>query len=91
MNSATGALEERKRLAARVGVPLDSLAAFCDRWGVEEVVPFGSVLLDDFGPDIDMLIRAKSERTLGLFDRVGMQRELVDHSPVRSAPFGIRG
>ena len=77
---ATGSVEERERLAARIGVPLSSIAAFCDRWGVEELALFGSVLRDDFGldSDIDVLIRLKSERTPGLFGMARMQRELAD-------------
>lgn len=34
---------------------------FCDRWAVEKLALFGSVLRDDFGPDsdIDCLVRFK--------------------------------
>ena len=80
VTSATGSVEERERLAAQIGVPLSSVAAFCDRWGVAELALFGSVLRDDFGPDsdIDVLIRFRSERTLGLFGMAEMQRELAD-------------
>lgn len=68
-----------QRLAARIGVPLDLVKAFCNRWQVEELALFGSVLRDDFGPDsdIDVLIRFRSERTPGLFGIAEMERELA--------------
>lgn len=77
---ATGALEGRERLMARIGVPMSALEAFCDRWNVGELALFGSVLREDFGPesDVDVLIRARSERTPGLFGIAGMERELGD-------------
>ena len=77
--AATGAHGDRQRLAARIGVPMSAIEAFCDRWQVGELALFGSVLRDDFGPesDIDVLIRFKSQRTRGLFSMAGMQRELA--------------
>ncbi len=69
MQSGTGAVEERERLAARIGVSLSAIEACCDRRQVEELALFGSVLRDDFGPDsdIDVLVRFKEGRTPGLF------------------------
>ena len=80
VQSATMAAEERERLAARIGVPVSAIKAFCDRWQVVELALFGSVLRDDFGPDsdIDVLVRFRTERTPGLFGIGGMQRELAD-------------
>ena len=80
VRSATGTVEERECLAARIGVTMSAIEAFCDRWQVRELALFGSVLRDDFGPDsdIDVLIRFKSERTPGLFGIAGMQRELAE-------------
>ncbi len=71
-------MEERERLAFRLGVPLNAIAALCDRWQVEELALFGSVLNDDFGADsdIDMLLRFKAKRTPGLFGIVRMEREM---------------
>ena len=56
------------------------LAAFCGRWGVEELALFGSVLRDDFGPDsdIDVLVRFKLGRTPGLFVAARIRSELAD-------------
>ncbi len=80
MRSGTGAVEDREQLAARIGVPMSAIEAFCDRWQVGELALFGSVLRDDFGPDsdIDVLIRFKTERTPGLFGIAGMEQELAD-------------
>ncbi len=76
----TGAVQDRERLAARIGVSMSAIEAFCDRWEVGELALFGSVLRDDFGPDsdVDVLIRFKSVRTPGLFGMAGMQEELAD-------------
>ena len=73
-------VEGRERLAARIGVPMGTIEAFCDRWEVEEIALFGSILRDDFGPDsdIDMLVRFKTERTPGLIGIAGMERELAE-------------
>ena len=80
VRAATGAAQDRERLAARIGVPMSAIEAFCNRWQVGELALFGSVLRDDFGPDsdIDVLIRFKSGRTPGLFGIARMQRELAD-------------
>lgn len=80
----TRTVEDRERLASRIDVPMNSVKAFCDRWQMEELPLFGSVLRDDFGPDsdIDVLIRFKTERTPGLFKIAGMEwklPELLDH------------
>ena len=86
VRSETGEMRQRERLAARLGVPMSGIAAFCDRWGVEELALFGSVLRDDFGPDsdIDVLVRFKAGRTPGLFVAARIRRELADmcHRPV---------
>ena len=75
-----GELAERDRLAARLGVPMSDIAAFCDRWGVAELALFGSVLRDDFGPDsdVDVLVRFKAGRTIGLFTAAEMSGELAE-------------
>ena len=39
VRSGTGAFEDRERLAARIGVPLNTIEAFCDRWQMAEPVP----------------------------------------------------
>ena len=80
MQPGTKTVEDRERLASRIGLPMNAIEAFCDRWQVEELALFGSVLRDDFGPhsDIDILIRFRTERTPGLFGIAEMERELCD-------------
>ena len=80
MQPGTKTVEDRERLASRIGLPMNAIEAFCDRWQVEELALFGSVLRDDFGPhsDIDILIRFRTERTPGLFGIAEMERELGD-------------
>ena len=82
-----GAVAERDRLAARMGVPMSGIAAFCDRWGVEELALFGSVLRDDFGPDsdIDVLVRFKAGRTPG-FVRSRQDPAVPFHAAFRLRP-----
>ena len=65
-------------LEPRLGVTPEDIAAFCRRWGVEELSLFGSVLRDDFRPDsdVDVLVRfAPGLRPRG-FGYVDMQLEL---------------
>ena len=80
MRTGTRTVEDGERLASRIGVPMNAIEVFCDRWQVEELALFGSVLRDDFGPDsdIDILIRFNTERTPGLFGIAEMERELAE-------------
>lgn len=80
VHSATRTIEDRERLAARIGVPMPAIEAFCNRWQVQELALFGSVLRDDFGPDsdIDMLVRFRTQRTPGLFGIFDMEQELAE-------------
>ena len=67
VRAGTLEMPDRERLAARLGVPMSGIAAFCERWGVEELALFGSVLRDDFGPDsdIDAMVRLETGFPLG--------------------------
>ncbi|MCY3809300.1 MAG: nucleotidyltransferase domain-containing protein [Gemmatimonadetes bacterium] len=80
VRSGVGEVAESDRLAARLGVPMSEIAAFCDRWGVAELALFGSVLRDDFGPDsdVDVLVQFKAGRTPGLFVAARIRRELAE-------------
>jgi len=44
---------------ARMNLPMDGIASLCEKYQVEELSAFGSVLRDDFGPesDVDFLVR----------------------------------
>ena len=65
-------------MTARIEIPSERIAAFCERWQVTELALFGSVLRDDFGPDsdIDVLATFREEARHSLFDLVRMEREL---------------
>ena len=43
----------------RLGVGMDAIREFCEKWGIIEFALFGSVVRDDFGPDsdIDVMVR----------------------------------
>ena len=80
MQPGTKTVEDRERLASRMGLPTHAIEAFCNRWQVAELVLFGSVLRDDFGPesDIDILIRFRTENTPNLFAITEMEHQLGD-------------
>jgi len=64
---------------AKVPLDLEKIKRFCQRWGVEELALFGSVLREDFGPhsDVDVLVTlAPDSPTTLLFDHVDMEAEL---------------
>lgn len=63
---------------ARVEVPRNEIAAFCERWQVAELALLGSVLRDDFAPesDIDVLVRFDPTTRRTLLEIVRMQDEL---------------
>ena len=65
-------------MTARISIPTEGIAAFCERWQVTEMALFGSVLRDDFGPDsdIDVLVAFKDSARHTLFDMVRMEEEL---------------
>ena len=65
-------------MTARIAIPADGIAAFCERWQVTELALFGSVLRDDFRPDsdIDVLVAFSDGARHTLFDMVEMEAEL---------------
>ncbi len=71
-------VEDRDRLVARLGVPMSAITEFCERWNVQELALFGSVLRDDFGPDsdVDLLIRFGTENSSEALGVIEMEREL---------------
>jgi len=60
-----------------IDLPAEQIAAFCQKWKIDEFSVFGSVLRDDFRPDsdIDLLVSFEPGVTWGmkLFD---MRREI---------------
>ncbi len=65
-------------MIARIAIPAEGIAAFCERWQVTELALFGSVLREDFGPDsdIDVLVSFEDGARRTLFDMVRMEEEL---------------
>lgn len=56
----------------------EAVTEFCDRWQVEELALFGSVLRDDFSPasDIDVLVRFAEGHPWTILDHLAMESEL---------------
>jgi hypothetical protein len=60
------------------GLPLDTLAAFCRRYGVRELSLFGSALGDDFraDSDYDFLVEFEPEARITFITLSQMEQEL---------------
>src|SRR5947207_15562771 len=65
---------------ARVAIPPDVLAAFCEGHQIRKLALFGSVLRDDFGPDsdVDILVEFEPGTRIGLIGLAGVERELSE-------------
>lgn len=63
---------------ARLPLPLGVIEDFCQRWQIEEMALFGSVLREDFSPesDVDVLVTFSPDAQLSLLDFVTMKEEL---------------
>lgn len=64
----------------RIPLPLERLASFCQKWKLQELALFGSVLREDFSPqsDIDVLVSFSPEARWSLFEFVEMKEELEE-------------
>jgi uncharacterized protein len=68
-----------KILDERLHVSLPQIKQFCDRWHIQELALFGSVLRDDFQPDtsdIDVLIVVHPSAKQGLSQWMDMKEDL---------------
>ena len=65
---------------AKIKIPKEKIAAFCQKWKITELSLFGSVLRDDFRPDsdVDVMVTFVPETHHTLFDLVHMQDELKE-------------
>src|SRR5579872_6322488 len=65
-------------MSARVAIPAEVLAAYCQRHQIRRLALFGSVLRDDFRPDsdVDVLVEFEPGHTPGYFNLVDMEDEL---------------
>jgi uncharacterized protein len=63
-----------------IGLPEEAIASFCERWTVQELSAFGSILRQDFGPesDIDLLVSFSPDAHWTLFDMARMRAELKE-------------
>jgi uncharacterized protein len=54
------------------------LSRFCERWKIQELALFGSVLRDDFKPesDVDVLVTFGTDADWSLLDHVRIQKDL---------------
>lgn len=59
-------------------LPEAVLSRFCQRWKIQELALFGSVLRDDFRPDsdVDVLVTFNTEADWSLLDHVRIQKDL---------------
>ena len=63
---------------ARVSVPRERIAAFCQKHGIRRLAIVGSALREHFRPDsdIDVLVEFDPDRVPGLFGIARLEREL---------------
>jgi len=65
-------------LTDRLGVALGAVGQVCQRWQIDELGLFGSVLRDDFGADsdVDVLVTCDRDRRLSFEDWLAIKAEL---------------
>ena len=63
---------------AQIPINQERLAAFCQKYHIQRLSFFGSILRDDFRPDsdVDVLVEFLPAAKHSLFDLVRMQEEL---------------
>jgi hypothetical protein len=65
-------------MPAKIAIPLDQIAEFCEKYHVRKMSLFGSVIRDDFRPesDVDVLVEFLPDHIPGLMKLAGMDIEL---------------
>ncbi len=65
-------------MTAKVNIPRQRLAQFCQKHRIRQLSLFGSVLSDDFSPesDIDVLVEFEPDATPGYFQLQTIEEEL---------------
>jgi predicted nucleotidyltransferase len=63
----------------QIELPMDEIAALCEKWRITELAVFGSVLRDDFRPDsdVDLLVTFEHDAPWDLFDIVDIKDEFA--------------
>ena len=61
-----------------LSIPYQQIQAICQRYHVNRLALFGSVLRSDFSPtsDVDVLVEYEPDARISLFDMVDLQSEL---------------
>ncbi len=56
----------------------NAIRQLCERWKIQRLSLFGSVLRDDFGPqsDVDVLVTFRDDSTWSLWDWIEMKDEM---------------
>lgn len=64
----------------KIQIPQQELTEFCQKWKIQELSFFGSVLREDFRPDsdIDILVSFEADSAWGLLELVRMRRQLKE-------------
>ena len=80
-------------MGARISVPKEKIAEFCQRNHIRRLAFFGSVLRSDFGPesDIDVLVEFEMGARVGLITFAGMEIELGDLLGRRAEMHTVKG
>jgi uncharacterized protein len=63
-----------------VAVPANEIERFCQRWKIQELALFGSVLRENFdaSSDVDVLVTFTDDAQWSLLDHVQMENELAE-------------
>ena len=66
------------KLTNNVEIPEHAIREFAERWGIQSIALFGSVLRDDFdkNSDVDVLVSLQPGNDADLFDLIKMKHEL---------------
>ena len=62
----------------KIDIDQKQIQAFCEKWQIQTLYLFGSVLREDFGPesDVDVCVNFDQDAPWDLFDLVAMKDEL---------------
>ena len=65
-------------MSARIDIPKEEIAAFCQCNHIRRMALFGSVLRDDFTPesDVDVLVEFEPDARIGYIGLAGLEIEL---------------
>ena len=95
-------MQTMAQIQERLGVPMEAIREFCQRWNIVELALFGSIVRDDFGPesDVDVMVRFGPEGMaplpwgtigvkMGLEDLLGRSVDVVVKGNIKN-PYRLR-